>query len=258
MIGPYVVGQVPAGPLVISVTADDGTDRDLTSYTSIQFLIYAPDGSRVDTSGCTVDPIDPAQPSTVVVHWASVSLFTVPGTYTYQLELDGPGAVHDLTGLGSFQVLAVGAITAWCTLDDVTTFTGASPEPVDLMRAQAAIDIHSGRSIDVAPRIWARDKHYLRLATAYQCAWQMAQPDLFTRSDVTQVSQDGANASLHDGALTLAPLARRALRRVSWRQSRSVEARSPFVSGSGYPLGGPVIDYDFEAWSAMEGSVGSG
>lgn len=114
----------------------------------------------------------------------------------------------------------------WCTADDVTLYTGAQVTAAQLAQAQAAIDVAAGRSIDVYSSLRARDLYYMKLAAAYQCAWMAAQPDMFTRTEVKQSTGDGMSVQFGDGALVLAPLARRALRRVSWRRSRSVRAVS--------------------------------
>jgi hypothetical protein len=45
--------------------------------------------------------------------------------------------------------------------------------------------------------------------------------------------------------LVLAPLAKKALNRVSWLRSRSLHVRAPFEDGLGAAvLGGAVVDYD--------------
>lgn len=63
-----------------------------------------------------------------------------------------------------------------------------------------------------------RDRYFLRLATAYQVAFMHDNPDMFSRADVTDASQDGESASFRNpDAHLLAPLARKALRRLSWR-----------------------------------------
>lgn len=116
--------------------------------------------------------------------------------------------------------------TTWATVDDVATYTGTQVTAAQLAQAQAAIDVAAGRSIDVYSSLRSRDLYYLKLATAYQAAWMAAQPDIFTRTEVKQSAGDGMSVQYGDGALVLAPLARRALRRVSWRRSRSVRAVS--------------------------------
>lgn len=121
----------------------------------------------------------------------------------------------------------------WCDLEDVTTVTGVTAEQGDLLRAQFAMDALCGRSIDVQGSLRARDLHFLKLATAYQCAWMMGQPDLYSRTEVRQSTGDGVSVSLPDGALVLAPMARRALRRVSWRRSRSVSVAGLAGQGAG-------------------------
>ena len=141
--------------------------------------------------------------------------------------------------------------TAWCTVEDVTKLTGITITEAQLTQAQAQIDIATGRSMDAAPTLCNGDLRWLRLATAYQAAWMAAQPDLFTRTEVESYSQDGASGQLKDGALTLAPLARRALRNVSWRRHRVIRTSTRLRSG--YLLNGPIVDVEGERWTPIGG-----
>lgn len=132
----------------------------------------------------------------------------------------------------------------WCTVVEVTSITRAEPTDAQLAEAQFAMDALCGRSIDVYSSLRARDLHYLKLAMAYQCAWMMAQPDMYARTETSQVTSDGTTTTLPDGALVLAPMARRALRRVSWRQSRSISVASPLEQNT---------DGADEGWTTMPG-----
>jgi hypothetical protein len=76
------------------------------------------------------------------------------------------------------------------------------------------------------------------------------QPDLFTRMNVKQLGQDGLSATLSGDALTLAPLAHKALNRLSWMGGTKSIPLEPFqpTKHRRYPVGGPVIDYENEPW----------
>lgn len=68
------------------------------------------------------------------------------------------------------------------------------------------------------PDISDRDRYWLKLATCYQAAFVLDNPDLFSRADVTSASQDGESANFRNvDAHLLAPLARKCIRRLSWR-----------------------------------------
>lgn len=143
--------------------------------------------------------------------------------------------------------------TTWATVGDVASLTGVSVDTTTLSQANAVIELHSGRIYSLSgvsdpngvTNTGARDIEWMRRACAYQAAWMAAQFDMFTRLDLNAVNQEGRAVGLKDYTLVLAPLAKRALDRVSWRKSRSLHVRSPFEDGLGAGvLGGPIVDYD--------------
>lgn len=133
----------------------------------------------------------------------------------------------------------------WATAEDVKALTGVvltseeGETPAELIQAEAVISLKLGVIPGEAPRIGGRDGHFIRSAVAYQAAWLRDQPDLFTRLDVDALSQDGQSVTPRGDGLVLAPLAKLALRRVSWRApSRSITA-----STSGRVSGSDLEDY---------------
>ena len=136
---------------------------------------------------------------------------------------------------------------SWASIADVEETTGKTVSEAQLLQAAATIELHTGRPYneDVAAKTSVRDTHWLKRAEAYQAAWMLAQPDAFARSNVTQVAQEGGGTTglTHD-ALTLAPFAKKAINRLSWRRSRSVQAQ-PFV-----PDGG--VDDDDADWQPLQ------
>lgn len=141
---------------------------------------------------------------------------------------------------------------AWATGADVVTLTGHPADDEKIAIAQILIEMFVGRTEDTAD-IGADDLAWLKRAVAYQAVWLEGQPDLFTRLDVTQLSQDGMQAAFKGDGLVLAPLAKRAIRQLSWKggtRSISVEPFQPVVVGR-YPIGGPIVDYDWERWRRL-------
>lgn len=152
-------------------------------------------------------------------------------------------------------------VAAWAQASDVMTATGATVTDAQIVQAQAVIELRVGRTFattlandGVTSKLRASALHWLSMAVAYQAAWMAAQPDLFTRSDIEGISQDGVVATFRgaDG-LTLAPLAKRALKRLKWRGPRSVQVESYFERGSfglGSNLSGAAAVYDYpgELW----------
>jgi hypothetical protein len=135
--------------------------------------------------------------------------------------------------------------TTWATAADVLSLTGATVTDSQLTQANAALELHAGRLYtDAAARTGTRDIEWMRRACAYQAAWMPSQPDMFSRLDITSTGNAaGSGVALKDHALVLAPLARKALARVSWLRSRSLHVRSAFQDGLG-PLSTAITDYD--------------
>lgn len=123
--------------------------------------------------------------------------------------------------------------TTWATTDDVLTYTGVEVTQQQLTIASGTIDMHAARTYDDVSRVGARDQHWLKLALCYQAAWVVAQFDLFQRLNITALGQNRSVTQLGPDAMTLGPLAKKALRRVSWLKSRSLHTQSAFTDGIG-------------------------
>lgn len=113
----------------------------------------------------------------------------------------------------------------FATIAQVAELTGASVDAQTRLLAAQAVEMSTGLvEGTLAERVdmTARDLYFLRLACAYQAAWLNVQPDYLTRNDVKSVSHDGQAAQGNPDWLTLAPLARKATKRLSWRGTRSL------------------------------------
>lgn len=135
--------------------------------------------------------------------------------------------------------------TTWCTAADVLSLTGVTVTDPPT-QANAIVELHAGRTyntVDTPLQVGTRDIEWMKRAVAYQAAWMASQPDMYSRMELTGAPTARGSVPLHESALTLAPLARRALKRVSWLKSRSVHVKSPFQDGLG-PVSGAVMDYD--------------
>jgi len=124
---------------------------------------------------------------------------------------------------------------AWATADDVTKATGATVTEPQLVQAQDDIEIATGRIFLDTPRLRQRDLYWLGKAVARQAAWIVGQFGLEVRLDVTTTKQDGGATTPTSDGLVLAPMAARAIKRVSWMRSRSIHVRAP-IEGVG-PVG---------------------
>jgi hypothetical protein len=146
----------------------------------------------------------------------------------------------------------------WATIGYTASITGAEVTDGQLAQAQAVIDLYS----NVTPAasgdqtLTARDRRLLAAAHAYQTVWMAAQVDVHTRTEVASLDQDGVRVVPgHEDALYLAPLARRALGRLSWMRSRSVAVRRPGDAdpgASGSARGDTrTADRDGETWTPL-------
>jgi len=137
---------------------------------------------------------------------------------------------------------------SWATIQQVTNLTGKTVNATQLAQASATIELHTG-AIEAVERVYlsVRDAYWLRLAVCYQAAWQTPTPDFFERMDVTSASQDGQSASYTADSLTLAPLARRAIRRLSWKGTRTL-----MPAGSMRPEAyNPLVSDENQAWRPL-------
>lgn len=115
------------------------------------------------------------------------------------------------------------AADSWCTVATVAGITGKTVSTVDRNLAAFAVELTTGLIESVARTdLTRRDAYWLQQAVAFQAAWLSDTPDYLERNDVAAASQDGQSVTLKPDALILAPLARRAVKRLSWRGTRSI------------------------------------
>jgi hypothetical protein len=116
------------------------------------------------------------------------------------------------------------AATQWATVEQIAEAIGRTVTATTRSLAAQSIELHTGLIESVERTdISDRDLYWLKLAVCYQAAWLLVQPDYLERSAVKAVRQEGQSADAgNPDWLTLAPLARKALRRLSWRGIRTV------------------------------------
>ena len=117
--------------------------------------------------------------------------------------------------------------TLWASVADITAATGVTVDASTRSIAANAIELTTGL-IEAVERtdISERDRYWLKLAVCYQAAWIVAQPDYLERNAIASASQDGQAATGgNPDWLALAPLARKALKRLSWRGVRTVSTQ---------------------------------
>jgi hypothetical protein len=144
----------------------------------------------------------------------------------------------------------------WATEAEVAEITGVTVTAERLTQAQSVIELYVGRT--EGSQVWpAAQSGWLKKAVAYQAAWMPAQPDLLTRAGVERVSQDGATVEFTGDGQHLAPLAKKALRRLGWRGTRSIytpPVRGGQYAGNYYPAAegvGGVRDFADDPWRPL-------
>lgn len=113
-----------------------------------------------------------------------------------------------------------GNAVAWADPEDVKIYTGETATEAECIRAHLLIEIFAGTTVEATNvgNISSRNQRMLTAATAYQAAWMLDHPDVFSHIDVEGVSQDGVTAQhLHANARILAPMAHRCLNRLTWK-----------------------------------------
>lgn len=145
---------------------------------------------------------------------------------------------------------------SWADLAAVTELTGVTVTAAQLAQAQSVIELKVGRTASVATTANMREttKRWLRAAVAYQAAWMASVPDYFTRSNVSMVGARTEAIVWGPSGIELAPLARRALKRLGWKGTHSVQTPSTLFGEheayrpNGYVGIGPIYDYPGENW----------
>lgn len=145
----------------------------------------------------------------------------------------------------------------WATPAEVVEITGITVDDEQLGRAQTTIELFVGRieSELSTANMSAMSLAWLKRAVAYQAAWMADQPDLFTHKAVNRVSQDGASVDLKPDAQMLAPFAKRALKKLGWKGTRSIYTpTSVGVTSSYYPGSEDVAgvhDFPDDPWRPL-------
>jgi hypothetical protein len=243
MLGPYWIGDRPQETVEVEVTRN-GEAIGLGTFVGAEAELSGPDGEPLDSSAITAR----IEGDVIAVNWpTAVSLFMLPGTYTLQVVLVGETSRERVAVL-PFDVRAVllDTGTQWCTPRDVLTLTGKVVDTDDIERAAGIIDSYTGAADLTVSKLSTRNRRALRNATAYQAAWMAGQFDTFDRHDVTSLSTEQGSFTPRDvTSMTLAPLAKTALRRTSWSGSRTERVRP---RNSGLLVRDPIIS-DAHPWN---------
>lgn len=109
MISQYWIGQKPARPLAIVVKNQDGSDFNLSGYTTINVKLLDPNNNEVSLSGATVDSNAKQFGQIRFIFPTDKSLFKMRGDYILQLELLGSDRL-DYTTTHTLRVRELGKV----------------------------------------------------------------------------------------------------------------------------------------------------
>lgn len=109
MISQYWKDQIPARPLSILVKNQDGTDANLSGYTTINIKMVGSRNEEVSIAGAVVETAS-KDLGRIILRWPTDrSLFEYIGDYVLQLELLGTGK-KDFTSTHTLRVRELGRV----------------------------------------------------------------------------------------------------------------------------------------------------
>lgn len=115
---------------------------------------------------------------------------------------------------------------SWATTTDVLNMTGETVTEAEVTQAQYLVELFADVTEDSDSFIATKNLRLLKQAVAYQTAWMVQHPDVFSVIDVTSATQDGMSWLIgNPGSAVMAPLARMAIARLSWKRNRSIYIR---------------------------------
>lgn len=115
---------------------------------------------------------------------------------------------------------------SWATTSEVLAITRITVTEDDLTAAQFLIEMFADTTEDSNALIYPKNLRLLKMAVAYQAAWMTEHPDVYIAMDLTTATQDGMSWTVNNPqAAVLAPLAKMAINRLSWKRNRSVYIR---------------------------------
>lgn len=117
-------------------------------------------------------------------------------------------------------------MAAWATISETLAYTRISVSQEDLDVAQGMIELFADVTYGQNAQMSTKNLRLLKMAVAYQAAWITQHPDLFTHTDIQSINQDGIfYVHQHENSYLLAPMARRAIKRLSWMRNKSIRVR---------------------------------
>src|ERR1017187_2783152 len=217
-----------------SLTDATGAPIDLTTATSVTFSMAIEGSSTLPVDASTAEFVSPRTSGVVQYPWTDGDS-DVAGSYLAAFTVAWPGGSQTFPSEDAIHILvqpnltdAQPATAPFATNADVKQITGQDVEDTDMAIAWSILEIVSGRplyelTVPDTDVLTARDQYWLKQAIAWQSVWIAANPDFFSHYDVANVNQSGQSGTLNQDGLVVAPMARRALRNLTWTKNRSVK-----------------------------------
>lgn len=119
-------------------------------------------------------------------------------------------------------------MATWTTPEQASSITKKTLTESDLEAANAILEIWVGVTPELKDRLRPRDVRLLEKAEAFQAAWMLHKVALLERSDTDRVIQDTLQYDKGDKDMhVMAPLAKAAIQRLSWRSARTLDPLTP-------------------------------
>lgn len=135
----------------------------------------------------------------------------------------------------------------WATPAEALALTGETITQSLLDQAHGVLELFVGVTTDAVDNLKPRDIRLLRSAESYQAAWMLRRVDFYGQRDVDNQIQDELQYVKGDEDMhILAPLAKNAILRLSWKRSRNIE---PLTADQAYVLRKKLYP---ETWSKLE------
>lgn len=110
MISQYWKNQIPSRPLSIQVKNQDGTDMNLSGYSTITAKMVGSNNEEISLTGSSLNTTNQSIGKLIFVWPTDRSLFEYTGDYVFQVELSGTGK-KDFTSTHTFRVRELGGLT---------------------------------------------------------------------------------------------------------------------------------------------------
>lgn len=143
------------------------------------------------------------------------------------------------------------------TVADVNDLTGVTVDDNTVSIAGGIVELYINRTDAASGSMTPRDYTWVRRMVCYQAAWLPGQLGYFERQQASEIIQDGVATRAYgsgqggewrEWAATLAPLAARTMKNLSWKTTRRTGGgvvRIPNAGVSGDPF---FLDADLGTW----------